>query len=95
MAISERMAVRKLLADYSDLNTPPHFVPVAILQLPDNSYVDLKQCNQVESKTGWRVQARRLPSADLAIGRGQGIYRPRGDQPKNDVRAMKLIDGRG
>jgi hypothetical protein len=84
-----------LLRHYSDLNAAPHFLPVAILKPPDNSYIDLKQCDQVKPKTGWCVQARRLPVADLIISRGQGIDRPRGNQPKNHVGAVKLIDSSG
>jgi hypothetical protein len=85
----------RLCSDYSGLNALSDFVPVVVCQLSDNTNITLEQGDEIQPKPRRRVQTRRLPVRDLAIGWAQRIVRLRRNQTQDYVRAMALINNRG
>jgi hypothetical protein len=74
-----------LLPDYSKLNATPYFLPVVVCQPANDPHIALKQCDQVQPKTGRCVQPRRFPFTDITIGWAKGIGWLCCNQPEDDT----------
>jgi hypothetical protein len=86
-----RVVARWLFSNQSELYAFLNIPPIPSRQSTDDAHIPLEQRDQIQSKTGRRMQSCRPPILDFTIRRAERIRWSSGDQAENNVRTMMLV----